>query len=187
MKKLLILALLCALPLIMQAQHKKTKHKTTTTSHKSTSHKSTSSHKTSSRKSSRKKSGHVTSDEPVEIEHGPVKIDSLYFYNSFSKEGTTNGIRNDFEHPDQKMVDFTHSKTKIDLKRLIQVLNTAKRSHHSEQKITGIDLAGDFYDEGVKHHFIVCGNTWIVDMTTGEDFIIKDPIDQAFLSKLISK
>lgn len=113
----------------------------------------------------------------------PVKaqneVEKITVYQKFCKGGTTTSVLYMFEHPQIPIVDTTNINTGTSkfIHEFDMILSQSKRKKHYQQKIIGIDVAGEFWvNQSDKHFFIICLPNLLIDMTDKKEYRINDDI-----------
>lgn len=105
------------------------------------------------------------------------EINKLVVYKSFWKGGTTTMISNIFKNPIANSVDTTNLNigTNMFLNEFEAILHKSKQKKHHQQKIAGINIAGEFWlNQSDKHFFIICSPNILIDITNKKEFVITD-------------
>jgi hypothetical protein len=104
-------------------------------------------------------------------------IGKLVVYKKFCKGETTIGILYMFNHPKMPFVDTTNinTTTNMFLNEFGLILSKTKQNKHFQQKITGIDIAGEFWlNQSDKHFFIICLPNRLIDITNRKEYKITE-------------
>ncbi len=118
----------------------------------------------------------------------PIKaqnlIEKLVIYKSFWRGGTTTTISNMFKEPERYSIDTTNINTGKGrfLNEFGVILAKSKRKKHCQQKITGIEVAGEFWsNQSDRYFFIICPPNILINITNKEEYRI---IDKFLLKEL---
>jgi hypothetical protein len=106
-------------------------------------------------------------------------IEKLVVYKSFWRGGTTAAVSGMFKEPAKYSIDTTNVNigTDIFLNEFGVILNKAKRNKHFQQKIAGIEIAGEFWlNQSDKHFFIICLPNLLIDITSKREYRITDKL-----------
>lgn len=122
------------------------------------------------------------------------EVERIVVYKRFCRGATTIGALHMFKHPQMPIVDTTNINTGANkfLNEFGMILSQSKRKKHYQQKITGIDVAGEFwFNQSDKHFFIICLPNLLIDITDKKEYRINDDFllkqIQNWIEKLKSK
>ena len=107
------------------------------------------------------------------------KIEKLVVYKKFCRGETTTGILYMFKHAPIPIIDTTNVNTETDmfLNEFSIILTKSKQSKHFQQKIAGIEIAGEFwFNQLDKHFFIICLPNLLIDITNRKEYRITDKL-----------
>jgi hypothetical protein len=106
-------------------------------------------------------------------------IEKLVVYKSFRRAGTTAAVSGMFKEPAKHSIDTANVNvgTDIFLNEFSVILNKSKRNKHLQQKIAGIEIAGEFWlNQSDKHFFIICFPDLLIDFTDKREYRITDKL-----------
>jgi hypothetical protein len=106
-------------------------------------------------------------------------IEKLVVYRSFWRGGTTTMVSSIFKEPVKYSIDTTNVNigTNIFLNEFGIILSKSKQKKHYQQKISGIDVAGEFWlNQSDKHFFIICLPNLLIDITNKKEYKIADEL-----------
>jgi hypothetical protein len=104
------------------------------------------------------------------------QIDNIKVYKSFLKGGTTNELYNALKHPEKyksidTSMDVNVSKEKLDTLR--QLFSSSNKRKQHQQKIGGVEFAGEAIVNHEKHIFIFCTGDVLIDLTAWKRYSFK--------------
>jgi hypothetical protein len=106
-------------------------------------------------------------------------IEKLVVYKSFWRGGTTARVSSMFKEPAKNSIDTTNINIGVDifLNEFGIILSKSKQKKHFQQKIAGIEIAGEFwYNQSEKHFFIICLPNLLIDITNRKEYRITDEL-----------
>lgn len=106
-------------------------------------------------------------------------IEKLVVYKSFWRGGTTSRVSNMFKEPAKNSIDTTNINIGADmfLEEFSIILTKSKQNKHFQQKISGIEVAGEFwFNQSDKYFFIICLPNLLIDITNKKEYRITDQL-----------
>jgi hypothetical protein len=106
-------------------------------------------------------------------------IEKLVVYKSFWRGGTTTMVSSMFKEPTLHSIDTTNINigANMFLNQFGMILSKSKQKKHFQQKIAGIEIAGEFWlNKSDKHFFIICLPNLLIDITNRKEYRITDEI-----------
>lgn len=106
-------------------------------------------------------------------------IEKLVVYKSFWRGGTTTTISSMFNDPKKYSIDTTNINIGEDmfLNEFGVILSKSKQKKHCQQKIAGIEVAGEFWlNQSDKYFFIICLPNLLIDITNKREYRITDEL-----------
>jgi hypothetical protein len=106
-------------------------------------------------------------------------IEKLVVYKSFWRGGTTTMVSSMFKESHRYSIDTTNINigTNMFLNEFGIILSKSKQNKHYQQKIAGIEIAGEFWlNQSDKHFFIICLPNLLIDITSKKEYRITDKL-----------
>jgi hypothetical protein len=106
-------------------------------------------------------------------------VEKLVVYKSFWRGGTTAKISSMFKEPEKNSIDTTNINIGVDmfLNEFGIILTKSIQKKHSQQKIAGIEIAGEFWlNQSDKHFFIICLPNLLIDITNKKEYRVPDEL-----------
>jgi len=105
-------------------------------------------------------------------------IEQLVIYKSFWHGGTTAMISSMFKDPIKYSIDTTNINIvkNMFLNEFNKILSETKSKKQYQQKITGINIAGEFWINSKCHFFIICEPNLLIDITNKKKYKITDKL-----------
>ena len=114
-------------------------------------------------------------------------VSKVIVYRGFSKGGSTIGLLHTFHHPrdcgaqvDTSNINVRNLLTPADF---MQLLKTAKKKRHFQQKIAGVVFAGEMMIEGQKHFYLYFGPDLLIDLTARINYWLDSTCSSSFDKK----
>jgi hypothetical protein len=113
-------------------------------------------------------------------------VDKVTVYRHFPKGGKTAGLTSLSDHPENKtLVDTSNVNRQNQLTPadFTQLLKTAKKKKHFQQKIAGAVFAGKMSVDQQSHSYLYCGPAVLIDLTARINYWLAPAAAAAFDAK----